>query len=246
MKFGVCDEAKLLMDDGLVSPPPPPPPSSSSSIICQCRICHEEEGEESTSMESPCACSGTLKFAHRECIQRWCDEKGSTLCEICLQNFEPNYTVPPKKAQLIDVAVTIRGSLQVPRLNYEPQNRGPNETATDDALELHYAVCSPAAERRASWCRTIAAMFTAMLLVRHLIAVLTVGADHYAFTLLTVFLLRASGILLPFYFVLRMMSAIQHAQRQYQLEQLQRRDDSSIHEVEEDEELHQHTIQIHS
>ena len=26
-----------------------------------------------------------LQYAHRGCVQRWCDEKGSTLCEICLQ-----------------------------------------------------------------------------------------------------------------------------------------------------------------
>ena len=25
------------------------------------------------------------QFAHRDCIQRWCDEKGNTTCEICLQ-----------------------------------------------------------------------------------------------------------------------------------------------------------------
>ena len=29
-----------------------------------------------------CLC---MQYAHRECVQRWCDEKGSTLCEICLQ-----------------------------------------------------------------------------------------------------------------------------------------------------------------
>lgn len=25
------------------------------------------------------------QFAHRDCIQRWCNEKGNTTCEICLQ-----------------------------------------------------------------------------------------------------------------------------------------------------------------
>ncbi|WOL00291.1 hypothetical protein Cni_G09004 [Canna indica] len=76
---------------------------------CLCRICYEEEEESSTSMESPCACSGTLKFAHRECIQRWCDEKGSKVCEICHQMFQPGYTIPEKKA-LVNVAAIIRGS----------------------------------------------------------------------------------------------------------------------------------------
>ena len=26
-----------------------------------------------------------LQFAHRRCIQRWCNEKGNTICEICKQ-----------------------------------------------------------------------------------------------------------------------------------------------------------------
>lgn len=25
------------------------------------------------------------QFAHRDCVQRWCDEKGNTNCELCLQ-----------------------------------------------------------------------------------------------------------------------------------------------------------------
>jgi hypothetical protein len=87
-----------------------------SSPLRQCRICHDEEDERRSAMESPCACSGSLKvralirttgscmlfstacssrlewygssrlqYAHRGCVQRWCDEKGSTVCEICLQ-----------------------------------------------------------------------------------------------------------------------------------------------------------------
>uniref|UniRef100_A0A452YT00 RING-CH-type domain-containing protein n=2 Tax=Aegilops tauschii subsp. strangulata TaxID=200361 RepID=A0A452YT00_AEGTS len=58
----------------------------------QCRICHEEEGDDgcATAMESPCGCSGSLKYAHRGCVQRWCDEKGSTVCEICLQVTRPS------------------------------------------------------------------------------------------------------------------------------------------------------------
>ncbi|GAA0153730.1 ubiquitin-protein ligase [Lithospermum erythrorhizon] len=73
-----------------------------------CRICHEEELESSSSLEAPCACSGTVKYAHRDCIQRWCNEKGNTVCELCLQNFEPDYTAPTKKKALLDTTVTIR------------------------------------------------------------------------------------------------------------------------------------------
>jgi hypothetical protein len=63
--------------------------------------------------------------------------------------------------------------------------------------------------------------FTVVLLLRHLAAVVTVGAaNQYAFGILTVYMLRASGILLPFYLVMRLISAIQQEQRQYRLQLL--------------------------
>ncbi|XP_024024640.1 uncharacterized protein LOC21403304 isoform X2 [Morus notabilis] len=64
--------------------------------IVECRVCQEED--EVHSMEAPCACNGTLKFAHRRCIQRWCNKKGDITCEICNQVFSPNYSLPPARS----------------------------------------------------------------------------------------------------------------------------------------------------
>lgn len=196
-----------------------------TSSLRQCRICHDEEDERRSAMESPCACSGSLKYAHRGCVQRWCDEKGSAVCEICLQNFEPGYTVPPKKTQPADVAVTIRDSVGVPRPQHEPEEEEEQElldAALIGASDPEYAECARAAGRSASWCRSVAVTFTVVLLLRHLVTVVTVGAaNQFAFGLLTVYLLRASGILLPFYLVMRLISVIQQGQRQYRLRLLQ-------------------------
>ncbi|RXH96364.1 hypothetical protein DVH24_008868 [Malus domestica] len=49
----------------------------------ECRICQEEDSVKN--LEVPCSCSGSLKFAHRKCVQRWCNEKGDIICEICHQ-----------------------------------------------------------------------------------------------------------------------------------------------------------------
>jgi hypothetical protein len=64
--------------------------------------------------------------------------------------------------------------------------------------------------------------FTAVLLLRHLVAVVTTvgAADQHALGVLTVYVLRASGILLPFCVVMRLISAIQQGQRQYRLHML--------------------------
>uniref|UniRef100_A0A0D9X877 RING-CH-type domain-containing protein n=1 Tax=Leersia perrieri TaxID=77586 RepID=A0A0D9X877_9ORYZ len=61
-----------------------PPLSTSQEPLIQtveCRICQEEDNI--SNLESPCACTGSLKYAHRVCVQRWCDEKGDLTCEIC-------------------------------------------------------------------------------------------------------------------------------------------------------------------
>ncbi|KAL6878186.1 hypothetical protein ACP4OV_012356 [Aristida adscensionis] len=49
--------------------------------MVECRICQEEDLTKN--LKSPCACSGSLKYAHREFVQRWCNEKGNITCEIC-------------------------------------------------------------------------------------------------------------------------------------------------------------------
>ncbi|KAK2655025.1 hypothetical protein Ddye_008077 [Dipteronia dyeriana] len=49
----------------------------------ECRICHALEFIEH--MEAPCNCRGTIKFAHRNCVQSWCNAKATTTCEICNQ-----------------------------------------------------------------------------------------------------------------------------------------------------------------
>lgn len=212
--------------------------SSSSSLLRQCRICHEEEDEWCAAIESPCGCSGSLKYAHRGCVQRWCDEKGSTLCEICLQNFESDYTIPPKKVQVVETAVTVRDEEMLPEeLSQEDQ-----EQYAGSEAQTGNGDCS-------SWCRSLTITFTIMLLVWHLIAVVTIEAvDHCAFSLVTMFLLRAAGILLPFYAIMRMVRMIQQGQRQFRLQLLQdqrRRNASNLHSMSGQEQHQQLVINVH-
>ncbi|KAL6179616.1 hypothetical protein ACLB2K_051129 [Fragaria x ananassa] len=170
-----------------------------SSSFSVCRICHEEDFGSSKNLESPCACSGTVKFAHRDCIQRWCNEKGNTTCEICLQKYEPGYTAPPpKKSELDESAVTIRDSVRVPRRREQDEESGSSSTA----------------DRSANFCRSLALLFTVVLLVRHLFVVLTGSDEDYPFAILTVLILRASGIILPMYILYRTITAVQNSIRQ--------------------------------
>ncbi|XP_015944458.1 uncharacterized protein LOC107469595 [Arachis duranensis] len=74
-------------------------------VVVECRICQEED--QIHSMEAPCSCNGTLKFAHRKCIQKWCNKKGNTICEICNQIFSPNYSLPIVRSNDI-IAIDLR------------------------------------------------------------------------------------------------------------------------------------------
>ncbi|KAJ8573707.1 hypothetical protein K7X08_010218 [Anisodus acutangulus] len=180
---------------------------STSTYLC--RICHDEEFESCKNLEAPCACSGTVKYAHRDCIQRWCNEKGNTICEICLQKFEPGYTTPPpKKAHLVDnTAAIIRGSVEADIEN--GSERVESDSGGREMLRSQYSECSQAADRSASCCRTIALIFTILLMMRHLLEVLNGGARNYPFTLPTLLILRSTGILLPMYIILLLITRIQ-------------------------------------
>ncbi|TVU22174.1 hypothetical protein EJB05_31856 [Eragrostis curvula] len=83
------------------------------SKVVECRICQEEDWD--TSMEAPCACCGSLKYAHRKCIQRWCNEKGDTICEICLQQFRPGYTAPQQLFHYGSIPMNFRGNWEIAR-----------------------------------------------------------------------------------------------------------------------------------
>ncbi|XP_022984069.1 uncharacterized protein LOC111482490 [Cucurbita maxima] len=214
--------------------------------VSRCRICHEDEFETALQLEAPCSCSGTIKFAHRDCIQRWCTEKGSTVCEICLQNYEPGYTSPSKKPQRGDPGVTIRDSLQIPRSEEEEAAEPTSPPADGGASD---STCSTTADRGASCCKSVALTFTLMLLVRHFYEVITIDTAQYPFTLATVLILRASGIIFPMYVIIRTITAIQNSARrnryQYEDEDEEESDgdsDDDISSFEEDDRRAHHIV----
>ncbi|XP_031498685.1 uncharacterized protein LOC116263192 isoform X2 [Nymphaea colorata] len=160
------------------------PEKDSDSSVAQCRICHEEEDNELKDMGSPCACSGTLKYAHRKCIQRWCNEKGDTICEICLQKFEPGFTVSAQTANIEQMPPLIRGELHTSSENQEIRSPGlavPVTVAVDGGSPVpNFRGCS-----FSTCCRLVALMFTALLLILHALNLLRNGGAQYALTLFT-------------------------------------------------------------
>jgi E3 ubiquitin-protein ligase MARCH6 len=46
-----------------------------------CRICRMN-GEEDSPLYYPCACSGSIKYVHQECLLQWLNHSNARQCEV--------------------------------------------------------------------------------------------------------------------------------------------------------------------
>ncbi|XP_077228683.1 putative E3 ubiquitin ligase SUD1 isoform X2 [Tasmannia lanceolata] len=58
-----------------------------------CRICRNP-GNAENPLRYPCACNGTIKFVHQECLLQWLNHSNAKKCEVCKHtfSFSPVYT----------------------------------------------------------------------------------------------------------------------------------------------------------
>ncbi|KAG8090196.1 hypothetical protein GUJ93_ZPchr0011g28348 [Zizania palustris] len=170
----------------------------------ECRICQEEDCAKN--LEQPCACSGSLKYAHRACVQRWCNEKGDITCEICHEQYKPGYTAPPRP-EPDDTIIDIGGEWA----------RDPRIIAVAAAqrrlLETEYDEYAGTDASGAAFCRSAALILMALLLLRHALSISDNEGDDDASTMFSLFLLRAAGFLLPCY-IMAWIFSILHRRRQ--------------------------------
>ncbi|KAF5730156.1 hypothetical protein HS088_TW20G00527 [Tripterygium wilfordii] len=175
----------------------------------ECRICQEEDSIKN--LETPCTCNGSLKFAHRKCVQRWCNEKGDITCEICHQPYQPGYTAPPPPPGSDDTTVdiseawTISGSpldLRDPRILAMA-------AAERHFLEAEYDEYADTNASGAAFCRSAALILMALLLLRHAMTLANPEGDDDASTFFSLFLLRVAGFLLPCYIMAWAISILQ-------------------------------------
>ncbi|XP_073149862.1 uncharacterized protein [Henckelia pumila] len=150
----------------------------------ECRICHDED--DNSNMDTPCSCRGSLKYAHRTCVQRWCNEKGDTICEICHQQFRPDYTAPPPLFSYGGIPVNFRGNWEILRRDlHAPQFM--SMASTDGSfLDPNFEEYPVPTSRSMLCCRII----TVILLM-----------------------LRTIGILVPIYVIVKALTAIQRRRR---------------------------------
>ncbi|TYH42056.1 hypothetical protein ES332_D11G037600v1 [Gossypium tomentosum] len=179
----------------------------------ECRICQDEDNINN--LETPCSCSGSLKFAHRKCVQRWCNEKGDITCEICHQPYQPGYTAPPPpprpEVATIDISEwTVAGAplgLHDQRIlavaaEHRILDHGYDEYAEPDSSGTEFF-------------RAAALTLMALLSLRHALYLTSGEEDDDLSRFISLLLLRAASFLLPCYIVAWAISIFKHrGQRQ--------------------------------
>ncbi|KAF3647130.1 putative DNA excision repair protein ERCC-1-like [Capsicum annuum] len=120
----------------------------------ECRICQEEDSPKN--LEIPCSCNGSLKYAHRKCVQRWCNEKGDIICEICHQPYQPGYTAPPPPSE--DIAIDMSGGWTVAgtQLDLHDPRLLAMAAAERHLLEADYDEYADSSASGAAFCRSAA------------------------------------------------------------------------------------------
>ncbi|XP_072966217.1 uncharacterized protein [Typha angustifolia] len=191
----------------------------SAQKLVECRICQDEDFD--TNMEIPCSCCGSLKYAHRKCVQRWCNEKGDTTCEICLQQFKPGYTAPQQLFHYGSVPMNFRGSWEISRrdlhdsqiITMVPSERGLiGGSDYDDYSSLR--------TRSSIGCRSVAIIFMVLLVLRHILPLIISGAEQYSFTLFSLLVLRTAGVIFPIVVMVRAVATFHRRRRQQETREL--------------------------
>ncbi|KAF8378449.1 hypothetical protein HHK36_029789 [Tetracentron sinense] len=198
----------------------------------ECRICQEED--DITNLETPCACSGSLKFAHRKCVQRWCNEKGDITCEICHQDLKmslstmclTNLVILPHRLHLaLKTPPSISGNggwtISGNPLNLHDPRLLAMAAAERNILEAEYDEYASTNASGAAFCRSVALILIALLLLRHALNITdadgndddtsTFFSNHLInrFDAQQLFLLRIAGFLLPCYVMAWAISILQ-------------------------------------
>ncbi|CAN8293582.1 unnamed protein product [Cochlearia groenlandica] len=179
----------------------------------ECRICQEES--DIKNLESPCSCNGSLKYAHRKCVQHWCNEKGDTICEICHQPYKDGYTSPPPQVQSEETTIDIGGGWTISGLDLDDPRLLAIAEAERQILESEYDDFTASEANGAAFFR-ISALILMTLLLRHALTIpdYSDGEDDSS-SILSLFLLRAASFLLPCYIMASAISIL-HRRRQRQ------------------------------
>ncbi|KAF5443330.1 hypothetical protein F2P56_035892 [Juglans regia] len=180
--------------------------------MAECRICQEEDSVSVTGLEIPCACSGSLKYAHRNCVQNWCNEKGDITCEICLQPYQSGYTAPGPPPHPEESAINIGGSWTISGTSLDLID--PLSLATAEAehifLEAAYDEYAASNDRVDVFCGAAVLTSMAILLLHGALTITDPDGEDGMSIFFSFILLRAAEFLFLFSIIAWPIRTLQH------------------------------------
>lgn len=206
--------------------------------LVECRICQDDDLD--SNMETPCSCCGSLKYAHRRCVQRWCNEKGDTICEICHEPFKPGYQAPPPLLVYGHIPINFRRSWQIRRELTEARFVG--TISADEAL-TNSSFEEPSSRSLIYRC-IVAIIFVGLLILRHTLPIM-VGGSEFVIPLFLLAALRIMGILLLVYVTMVAITGLRcHRHPEENPTALSASSDEEDDDEEPNIQQHSHVIQI--
>ncbi|KAK3040752.1 hypothetical protein RJ639_029274 [Escallonia herrerae] len=103
--------------------------------------------------------------------------------------------------------------MELQRWTWQQRNGSENMDPEDGLGDSTLSRKSFASEANRTCDRTVTE-FMVLLILRHALPIIASGAENYSFSLLMLLLLRMSGIILPIYIILKVVTAIHHRRRQ--------------------------------
>eukprot|EP00850_Spirogloea_muscicola_P008141 SM000042S15408 [mRNA] locus=s42:758304:760600:- [translate_table: standard] len=183
------------------------------AVVAECRICQEED--QTGNLETPCACRGSLQYAHRKCVQRWCSEKGNLTCEICHKPYQPGYTAPPPllPQHPVTTIIDFRERWFLPAGHpLRTNSRAHIDSGNHQLLDLDYDTYTAVYNNGAHF-RAAALTLLALLLLRHALQMIQMDDDSDD-DIFTVLLFRAVALLVPCYIIIRAFNIFRRRRQQ--------------------------------
>ncbi|XP_057481088.1 uncharacterized protein LOC130768100 [Actinidia eriantha] len=128
--------------------------------------------------------SEKFQYAHCKCVQRWCNEKGHVICEICHQQFKPDYTAPPPLFCYGGIPMNFRGNWEVSRRDLHNSQFIDMVAADRNFLDPDFDDYPAPTSRSLICCRLVAIIFMVLLVLRHTLPIIIGGAGDYTITLI--------------------------------------------------------------
>ncbi|OAY81377.1 hypothetical protein ACMD2_20332, partial [Ananas comosus] len=166
--------------------------ASPPSKMVECRICHDEDFD--SNMEIPCSCCGSLKYAHRKCVQR-----GSW--EISRRDVHDSQVITMVPSEL-------------GRVNSDSDYDNDNDDYS--YLRSRSTACCRSVAVIVSFLTLgrSATNFMVLLVLRHSLPFVISGAEQYSFALFSLLVLRIGGVLFPVFVMVRALATFHRRRRQ--------------------------------